>query len=205
MKNTDPRIDAYIAKSQPFAQPILTHLRALVHKTLPGAEETIKWGMPFFVYEGALLANMAAFKQHAAFGFWKAQAMKDASSLLARGENLAMGHLGRMTSRKQMPPDKQLVAWLEEAGELNRQGVKTRTRKTPKPKKELVAPPELLQALRKSAKATRTWEAFSPSQRKAYLEWILEAKTEATRAKRIATTIEWVAEGKARMWKYERK
>lgn len=205
MSKTDRRVDAYIQKSQPFARPILEHLRELVHETLGDeVEETIKWGMPFFIYRGDLLGNMAAFKAHAVFGFWKAPAMKD-RALLARGEGAAMGHLGRMTSLKEMPSDKQLAAWLREAAELNAKGVKTPTRKTPKPKKELLAPPEFSKALKKNARATKTWEAFAPSHRKAYLEWITEAKTAPTREKRIATSIEWLAEGKSRMWKYEKK
>lgn len=205
MPKTDPRIDAYIAKSQPFARPILEHLRALVHAAVPHAEETIKWGMPFFMSDGDILGHMAAFKQHAVFGFWKAQAMKDAKLLFSRTETGAMGHLGKMTSLDEMPPDKQITRWLKEAAALNASGVKTQTRKTPKPKKELVAPPAFLTRLKKNAKAHETWEAFAPSHRKAYLEWIIEAKTEPTREKRIATSLEWLAEGKSRMWKYEKR
>ncbi len=66
----DPRIDAYIAKSVPFAQPIMEHCRALIHEACPEVTETIKWGMPSFEYKG-ILCGFAAFKAHCSFGFWK--------------------------------------------------------------------------------------------------------------------------------------
>ena len=67
MPATDPRIDAYIAKAAPFAQPILTHLRSLVHRALPECDEGIKWGMPHFMVAGKNVAGMSAFKAHCAF------------------------------------------------------------------------------------------------------------------------------------------
>lgn len=68
--DTDPRVDAYIAKAPPFARPLLTEIRKRIRKTCPAALETIKWNVPFYTYEGKLLASMAAFKKHAKFGVW---------------------------------------------------------------------------------------------------------------------------------------
>ncbi len=70
MASKDPRIDAYIAKSADFAQPILKHLRKVVHAGCPKVEETLKWSMPHFDYKG-VMCGMAAFKAHCVFGFWK--------------------------------------------------------------------------------------------------------------------------------------
>jgi hypothetical protein len=67
---TDSRVDQYIAKAPPFAQPILTELRKRIQKACPGAEETIKWNVPFFLLDGKLLASMAAFKKHLKVGVW---------------------------------------------------------------------------------------------------------------------------------------
>lgn len=205
MPTTDKRIDAYIQKSQPFAQPILTHLRSLIHKALPEVEETIKWGMPFFMYAGEPLCNFAAFKAHCAMGFWKMRLMKDVELLQRNSEKAesAMGHLGRITSKKDLPADKQLTAWLKEAAVLNEKGLKAE--RTVKPKAPIKAPPAFTSALKKNAKAKKTYDAFSPSHQRAYLEWITEAKTDATREKRIATSVEWLSEGKSRMWKYEKQ
>lgn len=203
MASTDARIDAYIAKSAEFAQPILTHLRQLVHKACPGVTETVKWGMPFFEYNGGILCNMASFKAHCAFGFWNAPLLKDPEGLLRVKEKNAMGHFDRITSRKDLPSDKILLAYIREAVSLAEQGVKSPARTKKEPKAALPVPPALAEALKKNKKAQAQFEAFPPSHRREYIEWITEAKTEATRDKRIATTVEWVAEGKGRNWKYQ--
>lgn len=203
MPTTDKRIDAYIAKSADFAQPILGHLRKLVHKACPDASETIKWGMPFFETNGALLCNMAAFKQHCSFGFWNAPLLKDPEGVLHVKDKNAMGHLDRITSLKDLPADKVLIALLKDGARLNEQGVKKPV-KEKVPKAALPEPAELTSALKKNKRAKMSWEGFSPSHRREYIEWITEAKTEATREKRIATTIEWLEEGKSRNWKYQR-
>ena len=197
-------IDLYISKAQPFAQPILTHFRKLVHDTCPDAEEKMKWGMPFFDYKGQMLCNMASFKQHCAFGFWKASLMKDAQLLENAKSESAMGHLGKITSMKDMPSDKKIIGWIKEAMKLNDEGKSVpKPKPTEKDKKELIVPIQLQAALNKNKKAKSTFENFAYSHRKEYIQWITEAKTETTRDKRIATTIEWLTEGKGRHWKYQ--
>lgn len=198
MATHDPRIDAYITKSAEFARPILERLRAIVHEACPDVEETIKWGAPNFVYAGGILCMMAAFKQHASFGFWK--------EALVVGEDTGrkgMGSIGKLTSIRDLPPKKQLLAWIHKAMALNAQGVKTPgVRKTSKPKPPPIAPPELTAALKQNHKAKATWDAFPPSHKREYIEWITEAKREQTRQKRLAQAVEWMAEGKSRNWKY---
>jgi uncharacterized protein YdeI (YjbR/CyaY-like superfamily) len=203
MEHIDKRIDAYIAKAAPFAQPILEHLRALVHKAVPQVTETVKWGMPFFEHEGPL-CNMAAFKQHCAFGFWKASLLKDSHGLLQQMEKSAMGHLGQIRGLEDLPADKVLMAYIKEAAALNKEGVKAPP-KAPKTKEELEVPDYLKKALARNKAAAKTFENFSYSNRKEYVEWLTEAKTEDTRIKRLDTAIEWMAEGKPRNWKYMKK
>jgi uncharacterized protein YdeI (YjbR/CyaY-like superfamily) len=205
MAKKEKIIDAYIAKSADFAKPILSHIRELVHKTCPEVKEKIKWSFPHFDYMGEMMCSMAAFKQHAVMGFWKASLLKDATLLeVARSEE-AMGHLGKITSLKDLPSDKKLVSYIIEAMKLNEQGVKL----PPKPKttvnKIVEVPEDLLKALAKNKKAQKVFEAFAYSHKKEYVQWICEAKTEPTRNNRIATAVEWIAEGKGRNWKYERK
>ena len=204
MPTTDARIDAYIAKSAEFARPILSHLRKLVHKGCPGVTETMKWSMPFFDYEGAPLCNMAGFKQHCSFGFWNASLLKDPEGILHVKDKNAMGHFDRITSVRELPADKVMVAYIKEAAALNEQGIKKPAPARKAPKAELPEPPELTTALKKNKKARTAFDAIPPSHRREYIEWITEAKTEATREKRIATTVEWLLEGKSRNWKYQR-
>lgn len=193
----DPRIDAYIERAAPFAQPILAQVRELVHDACPEVEETIKWGMPTFVHAGGILCGMAAFKQHASFGFWKH------ALVVGEGEPRdGMGSYGKMTSVKDLPPKKTLLAHVRKAMKLNEDGVKPPARRAaPKPPPE--TPEDLAAALKKNRAAQATFDAFPPSCKREYIEWIVEAKREETRAKRLAQAVEWMAEGKRRNWKYE--
>lgn len=206
MTTKEKKIDEYIAKSADFAKPILNHIRELVHKTCPDVEEKVKWGMPHFDYKGGPLCHMASFKQHAAMGFWKAALMKDPVLVETAKSETAMGHLGRITSLKEMPPDKKITAWIKEAMALNDKGIKLTAKKpTEKEKKELEVPDYFIKALAKNKKAKQVFDNFAYSHRKEYLMWITEAKTEETRNKRMTTALEWIAEGKGRNWKYEKK
>ena len=195
----DPRVDAYISAAAPFAKPILKRIRADVHKGCPGVEETMKWSFPHFDYKG-MLCGMAAFKQHCTLGFWKASLL---SEVLPAKSKDAMGQFGRITSVDDLPTEKDLVALVRAAVRLNDEGVRlVRRPRAPKPMPK--APAAFLRALGENTKARAAYDALSPSHRREYLEWITEAKTEATREKRITTSIEWLAEGKSRNWKYER-
>jgi uncharacterized protein YdeI (YjbR/CyaY-like superfamily) len=198
MGKRDPRVDAYIAKSPEFARPILNHLRDTVHAAVPDVEEGMKWSMPHFIYKG-MMCGMAAFKQHATFGFWKGELVVGADA-----NRDAMGHLGKITTLSDLPPTSVLTGYIRKAAALNEDGVKVERGPRPAPK-PLRIPPSLAAALKKNKKAQTTFNAFPPSHRREYVEWIAEAKTDATRTKRLAQTLAWLAEGKTRNWKYERK
>jgi uncharacterized protein YdeI (YjbR/CyaY-like superfamily) len=205
MEHVDPRIDAYIAKSRDFAKPILMHLRQLVHQACPDITETMKWSMPFFDYKGAL-CNMAAFKEHASFGFWKANTLKDEHKIIKRGDEAAAGSLGRITSLADLPSDEILIAYIKEAVALNEDGVKAAPRFAPKvaaEKPALIMPPEFNAMLESNPMAKMHFDEFSLSKKKEYIEWFVDAKTEATKQKRMEQALEWISEGKSRHWKYQ--
>ena len=192
----DPRVDDYIAKRQPFAQPILTHLRELVHKHAPDAEETLKWGVPHFVLSGQNLAGMAAFKEHATFGFWRDEEVTGSPR-----DTGAMGSMGRLSSLADLPSDEEMADYIRKAAALCA-GDKPK-RAAPKPKAALDLPDDLGAALKANPAAQGHWDAFSPGKRRDYIEWVIEAKREETRIKRIETIVAQVAEGKDRNWKYK--
>lgn len=198
MPSRDPRIDTYIENSAPYAAPILTRIRETVHAACPDVEETFKWSHPHFMYKGMLCA-MASFKAHCSFGFWKGRAVFGDDLVDAKE---SMGHFGRLTAVGDLPSKTVLTRYIKKAMQLNEDGV-TVPRRKKKPAVPLKVPPVLTRALAKNRKARATFDAFSPSKRKDYVEWITEARTDATRDKRLATAIEWMAEGKSRNWKYE--
>ena len=200
MGKRDPRIDAYIEKARPFAQPILRHLREVAHAACPDVEETLKWSMPAFVYEGEMLFGMASFKEHATLGFWKGSLILDPKG---RRADEAMGQFGRITSLRDLPSKRELTGYIRKAMKLNEEKVKVPRARAAAPKAAAKLPADLAAALRKNRKAAATFEGFPPSARREYVEWITEAKQEATRQRRLASTIEWLAEGKRRHWKYE--
>lgn len=202
MPAKDPRIDAYIQKSAPFAVPVLEHLRQLVHSVCADAEETMKWSFPHFVYKGDILCSMASFKQHCAFGFWKAPMMKDAAILLGNREH-GMGSIGKISSLEDLPSDKQLTAWIKEAMKLNDAGIKLEKQK-PAAKPPAAVPSFFKKALAANKAAEKHFKSFNPSQQREYIDWLNEAKTAATQEKRLVQALEWIAEGKIRNWKYVR-
>ncbi len=206
MSTYDPRIDAYIEKSADFARPVLIHLRELLHATCPDIEETWKWSFPNFSYRGQAMCSMAAFKEHCAFSFWKASLMPDTDNILELTEREAMGQLGRITSLKDLPKDSVLKRYIKAAMKLNEDGVKkpAPAKKTEKEKSTLETPADFAAFLKANEAADSVFQQFSYSNRKEYIEWFNEAKTEATRIKRMNQAIEWIAEGKSRHWKYKK-
>lgn len=190
----DPRIDAYISKAPPFAQPILTYLRELVHKTIPDAGEDIKWGMPCLTYKGKNLAGMAAFKAHCSFG--------------VHGDGRAvegMGQYGKISSMDDMPSDSMVfTALLAAKNRIDSTGTALKIASKPKvAKPEIPVPNDFAAELAKAQGARERFDSWAPSHRREYLEWIVDAKRPETRAKRISQAGEWIAEGKKRNWKYE--
>ena len=195
--NREPRIDAYIAKAAPFARPILEKVRGRVHAAAPEAEEAIKWGAPGFTVDGKILLIMAAFKQHAALNFWRGQEIGDGGPRAG-----AMGQFGKLTSVDDLPPDAELDMLIREAAGLAKTAPAPRKVKH-EPKAAPSLHPEFAKALNSNPKAKAVLDGFPPSAQRDYLEWIAEAKQDATRTKRIATAIEWLSEGKRRHWKYQ--
>ncbi|MCX5691494.1 MAG: YdeI/OmpD-associated family protein [Planctomycetota bacterium] len=202
MGTKDPRVDAYIKKSAPFAQPILTFIRELMHEGCPDVVETIKWGMPSFTHQG-MLAGMAAFKQHCALGFWKEKVLAEVTDASFAKSKEAMGSFGKVASLKDLPARKHLLALVKKAAALNEAGVKKPAPDRTAPKPKLVVPADLKKALAKSSKAAAVFKAFTYGKQKEYIQWSTEAKTQATRDKRLAQAVEWIGEGKSRNWKYE--
>jgi uncharacterized protein YdeI (YjbR/CyaY-like superfamily) len=194
----DPRIDAYIARQADFARPILEHLRAAVHAACPDCEETLKWSMPHFLYKGRMLAGMAAFKAHATFGFWRGKEVTGGTGK----EREAMGSFGRIESLADLPDEATLDSLIRKAMAVTDSGAKPpRPAKAPKP--EIEMPDDFRTALAANPTAAATLEGFPPSARRDYLQWVVEAKRPETRASRIAQSVEWLAEGKRRHWKYQ--
>jgi uncharacterized protein YdeI (YjbR/CyaY-like superfamily) len=191
----DPRIDDKIAKAGDFARPILEHLRSLVHSTIDGVEETLKWSMPHFTYKGKNLAAMAAFKEHCSFHVVGRERVEG-----------AMGSFGRISSLEDLPDDSELAARLLEAKTRidNGEGGMMAPRPKTSQKPVIPMPDDFASALSQVPNASAQFDQFSPSARWEYLDWITSSKRDETRAKRIAEAVPWIAEGKRRNWKYER-
>jgi len=187
----DPRVDAYIARANDFAKPILKQIRAAVHKGHPVASETIKWGVPAYVDARGIVCMSAAFKQHCAWVFWSGRKPASVDAKQFR----------RLTSAEDLPSRRALVALVKEAATSVAAPKQTTKKRTAKP---VAVPAYFSAALRKNAKARAAFDAFPPSHRREYIEWIDSAKTDETRQRRIMTALQWIASGKSRNWKYER-
>jgi uncharacterized protein YdeI (YjbR/CyaY-like superfamily) len=197
MAKKDPRIDAYIDAAAPFAKPILRHLRKVVHAGCPEVQETIKWSMPHFDYNG-IMCGMAAFKQHCAFGFWKWKLIMPNEA----ASKDAMGHFGCIKTLTDLPNEKTLLAYVRKAAELNDSGAKVPGRDKPKERPPLKLPPYFLTALDRNTKARKTFDNLSPSGKREYVEWIVGAKRDETRQRRLKKALEWLGDGKPHNWQY---
>lgn len=196
MPKTDKRIDAQIAAAPDFAKPILVKFREAVHQACPDCEESIKWGQPTFLHDGHILCGIAPFKGHVRAHFWK-------GGFVSEGADPAeWERLHRLTTVSDLPSKKTLVGWVKRAVQANNGETVVPSKKAAKPKPELPTPDYFMAALKKNKKALAAFEKFSPSHKREYVEWIVDAKGEDTRARRMAQAIEWMAEGKPRNWKY---
>lgn len=191
----DPRVSAYIAKSPSFAQPILEHIRGVMHRARPDLDEAIKWSMPFFTLNGQVIANMAAFKAHAAFGFWRREIDGGSSADTA-------GRFRDLMTVADLPDEPVIAAMLAEAIARMEAGGKTR-RTPPGSKPELATPDDLRAALDAVPAAASGFAALPPGARREYIEWVTGAKQPMTRDRRIATTITQAAAGKKLNAKYK--
>ncbi|WP_223608586.1 YdeI family protein [Chryseobacterium sp. OSA05B] len=203
MEKYNIQVDEYIEKSPDFAQPILNYLRDTVHECCPEVEEAIKWKFPTFMYKGKILCSVTSFKQYCSLGFWLHGEMNTLKEMESTAEKSSMFSLGKLTKMEDLPSKVQLKKMIKEAMELTDMGV---TMKKAAPSKVETKVPDYFQAaLNENKKASEVFEKGSPSFRKEYINWITEAKTEATRNKRMEQALEWIGEGKARHWKYEKK
>jgi uncharacterized protein YdeI (YjbR/CyaY-like superfamily) len=189
----EPRIDAYIARAQPFARPILEKVRERAHAVVPGIEEAMKWSHPTYLKNGKIVVGTAAFKEHASVHFWRGQ------ELGMETKPGAMGQLGKVASVADLPPN--LDDLIRKAAALSDAPAPRKPKHAPKPPPEMH--PDFAAALAKAPSAKANLDGFPPSAQRDYLEWISEAKQDSTRQMRIATAVEWLSEGKRRNWKYE--
>ena len=185
----NPKVDAYIDKQQDFAKPILKHVRKLAHEALPRAEEALKWGVPYFTVNGKNAVGMAAFKKHAS--------VMVCSTETAGG---GMGNFGKLTDVSQLPGDEELIRQFRESAEA----VQSPETSQPKTKPVLAMPDDLASAIADTPSAQEVFDGFTDAQRRDYIEWVMSAKRQPTREKRVATAAEWIGEGKKRNWKYEK-
>ncbi len=189
MPKLDSRIDDHIARAGEFARPILEHFRAAVHRIVPECEEAIKWGMPHFTLAGRNLAGMAAFKKHASIFFHHDE------------QAGGTGKFRQITSLDDLPPAVELDAKISAAVERLAKPSVPSKKAVPKP---VPAMPQPFADALGVAGLREGFEAMPPGYRREYIEWVAEAKTDATRDRRIAQSVEWIGEGKHRNWKYQK-
>lgn len=203
MQPFNPAVDAYIAESEDFAKPILEHLRQIIHDTCPEVQEVVKWGYPHFDYKGDMMCILGSFKNHCSFSLYKAALMSDPNIIASVKAGQKMGYMNKLKSLSDLPAKKVLVGYIKEAMSLNEKGIKKERPKSNKPK-VLDVPDYLDAALAANKKTKAVFESKSDSFRKEYITWITDAKTEATRQKRMDQALEWIAEGKGRFWQYSK-
>ena len=105
----DSQVTAYIRGRAPFARPILTHLRTVIHEAHPALEESIRWGMPTFMYHGKIVCGLGAFKMHCALWF------RNGNAVVGAKPAAGMGQFGRITSLDDLPPAAEIAGYVHKA------------------------------------------------------------------------------------------
>jgi uncharacterized protein YdeI (YjbR/CyaY-like superfamily) len=148
--------------------------------------------VPAYVDERGILCMTAAFKQHCAWVFWTGR----------KPATVEATQLRRITSVKDLPSPRELVAVVKGAATRPAPSKEKTVKRAAAPVK---LPAYFLAALRRNPKAREAFDAFPPSHRREYIDWIDSAKTDDTRQRRLTTALAWIASGKSRNWKYERR
>lgn len=203
------KIDKYIADAPEYARPIMEKLRKAVHKGCPQAEEAIKWGCPYFMYQGKLFCGMAAFKKHVGFGFWNSKDMDDPEGLFESGTgkkaSMCNAHFHAV---KELPTQKVLVDYVKQSKKLTDAEL-SKSKPAKKAAKKKVAvpktPADLSSAFKTNKTAKSYFDSLAPSHRRDFLQWILDAKRDATREKRVNETVKLLKAKKTLHWKYQNK
>lgn len=181
-------IDQYIVSREEFARPILDHLRALIHSAVD-VEETLKWSMPHFMYNGKILISIAAFKQHCALVIPVLSQIETDIKI----DRSAMGQFGRITTLKDLPSDARLKKIIKEAAKAIDAGKKPMGERKRTKAEPLEVPSDLNRSINKNVPAKKFFSTLSNGHRNEFIRWINEAKREETRVRRIEKAVAMLA------------
>lgn len=191
MSATNPKVDHYLGQAKQWQQE-LEALRAIILDCK--LTETLKWGVPCYVLDGANIVLMHVFKTYCAVLFFKGALLKDPEGILVQQtKNVQAARQLRFTSLEEVVAQKTLFkAYIKEAIAVEKAGLKVNFKET-----EAFDMPDEFQAKLEEVPALRTaFEALTPGRQRAYILHFTEPKQSKTRVSRIEKSMPAIFSGK---------
>lgn len=196
-KQASEKISQYIESADVKKKEILQRLRDFLNRDDFGLTEDWKWHAPNFNSNG-MVCWLAFFKSHVGLNFFKGSLIEDLHGLY---DNASMDKGNRIIKYKTINEinENLLEYYIYEAIKHNKEGAKITSKKV-----EIEVPKDLAKALEKDIMAKDFFTNLAPGYKRDYIDWIISAKQEKTRLKRLETTLEWLGQGKKKNWRYKK-
>lgn len=196
----DDKIRSYIAKHKNFDE-LLIELRKIIKKH--PFEETLKWGMPTYVYDNKNLIGIGAFKNHVGIWFFQGALLKDKENLLHNAQKGKTKAMRQMRLKETSDINESVIdQYLEETIDNQKNGL---TIKISKPVKQFLLPTELSNYLKDHAELSDSFFRLSPGRQKEYGAYISSAKRAQTKSDRLEKITPLIIKGIGLNDKYKRE
>ena len=187
----NPKVDFFFTKESRW-QKEYEQLRTIILDC--GLMEELKWGCPCYTYQNTNIVLLHGFKEYCALLFFKGALLNDPNSILIQQtENVQAARQIRFTSSREIVKmEKILKAYIYEAIEVEKAGLKVNFKKT----SEFKIPEEFQKQLNKSSALKKSFDALTPGRQRAYIFYFSQPKQSKTRESRIEKCTKQILDGK---------
>ena len=187
----NPKVDWFFAKDTKW-QKEYEKLRTIILDC--GLIEELKWGCPCYTLQNTNIVLIHGFKEYCALLFFKGALLNDPNGILIQQtKNVQSARQIRFTNVKEIVKmEKILKAYVYEAIEVERAGLKVKLKKT----SEFKIPEEFQKKLDKTAALKKAFDALTPGRQRAYIFYFSQAKQSKTREARVEKYIKQILSGK---------
>ena len=187
----NPKVDWFFAKDTQW-QKEYEKLRKIILDC--GLIEELKWGCPCYTFENTNIVLIHGFKEYCALLFFKGALLNDPNGILIQQtKNVQSARQIRFTNvREIVKMEKILKAYVYEAIEVERAGLKVKLKKT----SEFKTPEEFQKRLDKNTALKKAFDALTPGRQRAYIFYFSQAKQSKTREARVEKYLKQILNGK---------
>jgi len=185
------KVDWFFAKDTKW-QKEYEKLRTIVLDC--GLVEELKWGCPCYTFENTNVVLIHGFKEYCALLFFKGALLNDPNGILVQQtKNVQSARQIRFTNVKEIPKmEKVLKAYIYEAIEVERAGLKVKLKKT----SDFKIPEEFQKKLDNSKVLKTAFDKLTPGRQRAYIFYFSQPKQPKTREARVEKYLKQILNGK---------